>query len=315
MPKRLLGENLVFYRNSDRSVTALEDRCCHRNIPLSLGSLRNGRIVCAYHGWEYDAQGRCIHIPSLDNETKIPQTACVRHYPVIEKNNWIWVFMGEKHLAGASQPVDIPELSEWEMTWEEHVFDANLEAVSESLIDPYHIAFAHRDSIKTMMGEIDYYPPSFNLQVLPDGLSGEYQRTNRGNIFEKQYFGNSPTIPAKYRFYFPNIQRLEICFPKRTLLILEHVMPVDDQEVSMTQITLWKNILSFFPWFGRRFMEKKSRKIVFEDLRLLVAQQKLLQERGPLTEVSVKADEISLAFRKFWRERLKTEAQVHDQII
>jgi phenylpropionate dioxygenase-like ring-hydroxylating dioxygenase large terminal subunit len=74
----------------------------------------------------------------------------------------------------------------------------------------------------------------------------------------------------------------------------------------MMQITLWKNIFSKFPVFGRFFMALKSAKIVAEDIELLESQQSLMRQSGDdLREVSVKGDEVSLAFRKFWRRKVK----------
>jgi hypothetical protein len=74
----------------------------------------------------------------------------------------------------------------------------------------------------------------------------------------------------------------------------------------MMQITLWKNIFSKFPAFGRFFMARKSKKIVTEDIELLESQLNLMRSSGDdLREISVKGDEVSLAFRKYWRRKVK----------
>jgi hypothetical protein len=120
------------------------------------------------------------------------------------------------------------------------------------------------------------------------------------------YFGGQKNLDTYYRFYFPNISRLQINFKNRTLLILEHVVQVDDDHVEMMQITLWKNIFSKFPAFGKYFMARKSAKIVAEDIELLESQIQLMRDHGEgLREVSVKGDEVSLAFRKYWRRKVK----------
>jgi hypothetical protein len=83
-------------------------------------------------------------------------------------------------------------------------------------------------------------------------------------------------------------------------------MQVDDNRISMMQITLWKNIFNFFPPFGRWFMARKSNKIVNEDIALLRSQKAILDRtKDNLHEVSVKGDEISLAFRKYWRNKMR----------
>jgi phenylpropionate dioxygenase-like ring-hydroxylating dioxygenase large terminal subunit len=304
--KTLHGEKLIIFRDQDGQVVALEDRCCHRNVQLSLGYLRKGTIVCGYHGWEYDSKGNCTLIPSQLPENKIPPTAKIKSYRVQEFNQWVWIFMGDPNKADQIKPLDIPEMNQWPFTYKAYVFKADLESTAESLVDPYHIAFAHRNSIRSFMGQIEEFPADFDIQFHEDGIEGHYNRANRGSFFEKMYFGNEANLDTYYRFYFPNMSRLQINFKSRTLLILEHVVQVDEDHVEMMQITLWKNIFSKFPAFGKYFMAKKSAKIVAEDIELLESQLQLMKDRGEgLREVSVKGDEVSLAFRKYWRRKVK----------
>ncbi len=76
----------------------------------------------------------------------------------------------------------------------------------------------------------------------------------------------------------------------------------------MMQITLWKNIFPKFPAFAKWFMARKSAKIVTEDIDFLASNQKILKRtKDTLHEVSVKGDEVSLSFRKFWRKKLQGE--------
>ena len=62
---RLLGEDLVLWRDAQGAVHAWPDRCPHRGAKLSLGRLEAGRLECPYHGWQFDASGRCVHVPAL----------------------------------------------------------------------------------------------------------------------------------------------------------------------------------------------------------------------------------------------------------
>ncbi len=304
--KTLHGQKIIIFRNKEGNLAALEDRCCHRNVRLSLGYLREGRVVCGYHGWEYDNQGNCVLIPSQLPENKIPPAAKIKSYPVQEFNRWVWIFIGDPAKADQIKPLDIPEMNQWDFTYKSYVFKADLESTAESLVDPYHIAFAHRNSIRSFMGQIEEFPADFDIQFHEDGIEGHYNRANRGTFAEKLYFGRDKNLDTYYRFYFPNMSRLQINFKNRTLLILEHVIQVDNDHVEMMQITLWKNIFSRFPAFGRFFMARKSAKIVGEDIELLASQLNLKRSYGDeLPEVSVKGDEVSLAFRKFWRRKVK----------
>ena len=79
----LLGEPLVVYRDADGKPHALEDRCCHRGVQLSLGRItKQGHLACGYHGWEYDGSGRCVHVPSLCSGTPVPTSASCSAAPV-----------------------------------------------------------------------------------------------------------------------------------------------------------------------------------------------------------------------------------------
>ena len=250
--------------------------------------------------------GNCVLIPSQLPENKIPPTAKIKTYPVREFNRWVWVFIGQPEKADKIGPLDIPEMNEWDFTYKTYTFKADLESTAESLIDPYHIAFAHRNSIGSFMGQIEEFPADFDIKFHEDGIEGTYRRANKGTFGEKMYFGRDKNFNTYYRFYFPNISRLQINFKKRVLLIIEHVVQVDNDHVEMMHITLWKNIFSLFPAFARFFMARKSAKIVAEDIELLESQIQLMKKYGEgLREVSVKGDEVSLAFRKFWRRKVK----------
>jgi vanillate O-demethylase monooxygenase subunit len=91
---RLLDEPIVLFRSGAR-VIALQDLCIHRGTALSLGWVDGGKLVCGYHGWEFDAGGRCVRIPALPAGREIPRKACVPAYHVRERYGLIWVCLDE----------------------------------------------------------------------------------------------------------------------------------------------------------------------------------------------------------------------------
>ena len=93
-----LGESVVLYRGATGRATALEDRCCHRALPLSMGRVVEDRIQCGYHGLEFDAAGACVKVPG---QARIPPAARVRRYPLVERYGWLWIWMGGE--AGRAQ--------------------------------------------------------------------------------------------------------------------------------------------------------------------------------------------------------------------
>jgi phenylpropionate dioxygenase-like ring-hydroxylating dioxygenase large terminal subunit len=90
----------VLYRGAS-GVFALEDRCAHRQVPLSLGVVSGDELKCHYHGWTYDCNGRCVDVPYLGKE-RLPNG--VRSYPVQEIDGLIFVFPGDSAMAQARLP-------------------------------------------------------------------------------------------------------------------------------------------------------------------------------------------------------------------
>jgi vanillate O-demethylase monooxygenase subunit len=95
--RTVLGEPLVLCRTEeDGRPVALHDRCVHRRYPLSAGGLDGDRIVCGYHGFTYDTTGACVYVPG---QKRIPRTARVTSYPVVEQDALVWVWIGDPALA------------------------------------------------------------------------------------------------------------------------------------------------------------------------------------------------------------------------
>jgi phenylpropionate dioxygenase-like ring-hydroxylating dioxygenase large terminal subunit len=102
LARTILGEPIVFYRTSDGAVVGLADRCVHRRFPLSMSRRDGDRIVCGYHGFTYDSDGSCVYVPA---QTRIPRTARVPSYPVLEQDSFVWVWIGDK---APTDPATIP---------------------------------------------------------------------------------------------------------------------------------------------------------------------------------------------------------------
>ena len=88
----LLNEYIVFYRKEDGTPVALENRCPHRNLPLSEGKLVGDDIECGYHGMIFNCDGNCIHLPGSETA---PTWATVKRYPVAERNGWLFYWPGD----------------------------------------------------------------------------------------------------------------------------------------------------------------------------------------------------------------------------
>ncbi|MGH8668223.1 MAG: Rieske 2Fe-2S domain-containing protein, partial [Burkholderiales bacterium] len=147
MARTLLGQPVVFYRQEDGTPVALEDRCCHRQLPLSMGKVIGDSLRCGYHGLRFDATGKCIEIPG---QAHIPAQARVRSFPLIERFNWIWIWMGE---AENADPCLIPnwwwaDHPQWAFTQPDMVrLACNYQLIADNVLDVTHLAYVHAGSI------------------------------------------------------------------------------------------------------------------------------------------------------------------------
>lgn len=147
--RRLLDEEVVFFRKGDGTPAALHDLCPHRFIPLHMGKLDDDVIQCCYHGLKFDCTGRCVHNPHGDG--KIPAAAKVRSYPVQDRHGILWIWMGE-------QPADPSKIPDYSMLDAESGFqttrgavkmECNYVLMGENLLDLSHVPFLHAGLLGT----------------------------------------------------------------------------------------------------------------------------------------------------------------------
>ena len=137
---RFLGRDLVLWR-SEEGIRAWQDLCIHRGAKLSLGSVRDNCLVCPYHGWEYDASGRCVRIPAQPAQPP-PVKARANVYHAMEQYGLIWVSVGDA-------PRDLPQLSELyddsyrKMIAGPYSFHAQGPRIVENFLDVAHLPIVH----------------------------------------------------------------------------------------------------------------------------------------------------------------------------
>ena len=147
LARTICDQAMVFYRIDNASVAALEDRCCHRQMPLSKGWLEDGTVRCGYHGLRFDAFGKCVEIPGQAN---IPPRAKVRSYPTIIKHGWVWVWPGD---AERADPASIPEMfvpndhPDWRSAGGTTYLKCPYQLISDNLLDLTHENYIHRSSL------------------------------------------------------------------------------------------------------------------------------------------------------------------------
>lgn len=104
---RFQGDDLAVYRGDDGVVQVLENRCPHRQIKLSHGSVEGCSLVCLYHGWTFDRAGDLVGTKHSDFGKRLPVVR-VRSYPTKERYGFVWFFPGDPELAKITPLVEIP---------------------------------------------------------------------------------------------------------------------------------------------------------------------------------------------------------------
>ena len=138
-------QSIALFRTEEGTFHAVDNRCAHRQIKLSLGDVKGCRLVCAYHGWEYDTKGTCVEIPHNRFGRGLPKFT-LRSYPVKVRYGLVWMFPGDPELAEERQIPDIPELEgpdRWACVPLVYTWRAHHSMILENVCDFTH-AHLHR---------------------------------------------------------------------------------------------------------------------------------------------------------------------------
>ena len=147
LARTVVNQPLVLFRDADGKIAALEDRCCHRGMPLALGSLVPQGLQCGYHGLIFDRTGKCVVIPGQDS---VPPQAVVRSFPVVERQQFVWVWMGDPARADTSTIVDWPfhdQADKWPYRKGVIPIKANYMMMIDNLMDLTHLGYVHGKTI------------------------------------------------------------------------------------------------------------------------------------------------------------------------
>ena len=144
--RRLLDEPIVMFRTEAGEAIAFHDRCAHRSFPLSKGTLIGDHLQCGYHGMTFDAGGKCVEIPGYE---KVPDKIRVRRYPLIEKWNYLWIWMGD------ADRMDEDLLPDFHWVTKEGWIDcpgylhvkANYQLLIDNLLDLSHETYVHGSTL------------------------------------------------------------------------------------------------------------------------------------------------------------------------
>jgi len=164
---RLLGEDLVAFRDSHGNVGMMVERCPHRGASLFFGRNEKGGLRCLYHGWKFDTEGRVLDTPCEPPGSTFKDRLLHTAYPTQERGDMIWAYMGP------GEPPPFPEF-EWtavptanrEIAKVEN--DCNYLQGVEGVVDSSHVDILH--SGIALMREEAYIPPSYEVEDTPYGF-------------------------------------------------------------------------------------------------------------------------------------------------
>jgi phthalate 4,5-dioxygenase oxygenase subunit len=162
---RLLGEDLIAFRDSEGNIGLLANNCAHRGASLFFGRNEEGGLRCVYHGWKFDVSGACVDMPNEPAESNFKDKVRQRAYPCREVNGIVWVYMGPRQ-----EPPPLPQY-EFGLVPAEHrsvmpfVRECNWLQALEGDIDSAHSSFLHSvlqrqdiNNLGTGLKHVDRHP-------------------------------------------------------------------------------------------------------------------------------------------------------------
>jgi phthalate 4,5-dioxygenase len=145
---RIMGEDLVAFRDTSGKVGLTSAYCPHRHAHLFWGRNEDCGLRCTYHGWKFDVDGNCVDMPNEPAETNFKEKIQLASYPTREAGGCIWAYMGPAE----KMPSDIPAL-EWtrvpanQLHVTKRLQENNWAQAVEGGIDSSHISYLHNDSL------------------------------------------------------------------------------------------------------------------------------------------------------------------------
>jgi len=227
---RVLGEDLVLYRDGNGGYGLVSEHCSHRGASLYYGFVEEDGIRCAYHGWKYDACGKCIEQPFENPETGFKDKIQHPAYAVEKLAGLVFAYLGP--------PDKKPILPKWDLLVRKdglkkidvcEVLRCNWLQAMENSVDPTHTYYLHSHTLK-LKGSKDYVP--FHYQQLSKiDFELVIHPTWAGIQKRRNFAGDGETAEATHTLIFPNI----LFVPVRTGYAMHFRTPIDDVNTQVFQ--------------------------------------------------------------------------------
>ena len=290
MSVRLLEEDIVIWRSGEQ-VLAWKDLCVHRGSKLSLGEIQGESLMCPYHGWTYDATGRCISIPAHPDQAP-PTKARTVTYRARIHYELIWVCLGE------GEP-NFPPFPEWEdETYQRiwcgpYTFEAAGPRVVENFLDVAHFPFVHEN----ILGDRER-PEMNDYDVVTDeeGVTATNIR-----VFQPDPDGTGigKDVVYTYRVFQPMVAYLSKEATEHGFAIMLYVTPVSEMHSRAWMWMLMNHSYDTPVEELRAFQDK----VAGQDVPIVESQRPHLLPLDLQAELHLRSDRTAIAYRR-WLNKL-----------
>jgi phenylpropionate dioxygenase-like ring-hydroxylating dioxygenase large terminal subunit len=273
----------VLFRDSEGRIGALLDRCPHRNAPLSQGRVEGGRLVCPYHGWEFDRAGQCQAVPGLCDDGQ-RRYGSVRSYPAAEQDGLVWVY--PDHAALDSPPqIDLLHQPGYVSLTHDFMVEADLVDAVENFLDATHTHFVHAGLVRTQSKR---RPVQAIVRHGADRVEAEYLEESQSGLIAR-FFGVGITRSIG-RFVLPSIVQLEYWAGERLkLLITLYFTPQAPSQQRVFAVAA-ANPSPWPFWLVRLPFAWMLKRVVRQDQRILALQSANLRRFGGPRYASTELD-------------------------
>ncbi len=288
---RLLGEDLVLWR-AKGVARAWQDLCVHRGTRLSLGSIRDETLACAYHGWVYDASGRCILFPAHPEQVP-PLKAHVRVYLAQEKYGMVWVSLGQPEQGVPLFPEETDPAFRKLLTGPFPPLRANGPRAIENFLDVTHFPFVHNGILgDPARPQISDYKVETDAQGIIARDVITYQPDPYGT-------GAGDTVTYTYRVFRPLTAYLAKDAPDGSRLTLMLTLtPHDELCTSAWFYGAVNDKINVSPEEWDDFQNS----IFSQDVPIVESQRPELLPLDLQAELHLRSDRLAIAYRRWLRE-------------
>lgn len=303
----LLDTRLALWRDSGGTVHAWEDRCPHRGTRLSMGTIVGGTqgdtLRCAYHGWRFDGEGRCRHIPALPALEPDKLKARAGTFHTQEKYGMVWVCIGSPSGSLAhSGPPRFPEFADERLrkVWcGPYDVQSSGPRIVENFLDMAHFAFVH-DGILGVPEQAAI--PDYTVETFDDADHGSGVWAKQCRAWQPQA-SKAATGGSDIEYTYRVVRPLTAILTKHPPGGIAEAIALLPQPLTETTTRVW--IIMALDDFTsdddalRGFQDT----IFLQDLPILESQSPARLPLVPGAEVSVACDRMSLAYRNYLKRQ------------